>query len=196
MFQNFQRKVLRTAADYLDQFSAFIRRLNGEWVAALASYAKPAGRFVVQHWRAGVLIALIEFPNGITDVGLNHLLQTEFGSGTQVTTWSIGIVDNSGFTAFAAADTASSHTGWNEFTNYSQSTRVTWGAGTASARAITNASPATFDITGGGTLKGIFVTTLSTKSGTTGTLWSTAAFASTVTVVNGDQLKVTYTVSG
>jgi hypothetical protein len=44
-------------------------------------------------------------------------------------------------------------------------------------------------------LKGIFVTSSNTKNGTTGTLWSTAAFASTVDVSNGDSLKITYTVN-
>ena len=49
-------------------------------------------------------------------------------------------------------------------------------------------------MTGTAVIKGVFLN--SDATGTAGTLWATAAFASTVSVVNGDTLKVTYTVSG
>jgi len=180
-----------------------IFRKVGEWFANFLAKrgicASPfllKGKWVMEVMRAGVVIATMAFPNGITDVGLNHILETEFHSGTPVTTWYIGIVDNASFSAFANGDTMASHAGWIESTAYSESVRQTWGAGTASARSITNASAATFSINGSATLKGIFVTSNSTKSGTTGTLWSTAAFATTVAVINGDSVKVTYTVSG
>jgi hypothetical protein len=156
----------------------------------------PQGKYQLEHYRDGQLIGCYDFPNGITDAGLNHILGVQFNSTTQVTAWYTGLVDNSGWTAFAAGDTMSSHTGWNEFTNYSESTRQEWDAGSPSARSITNASPVTFTINGSGTLKGIFIVSNSTKSGTTGTLWSTAAFATTVPVASADVLKVTYTVSG
>jgi len=120
-----------------------------------------------------------------------------FNDGTQIanSSWYIALIDNGGFSALSASDTMSSHSGWSEFVTYSQSTRVAWGSGAASGQATTNASPATFDITGSGTIYGIFVTSGSAKSGTSGTLWATAGFASTVPVSNGDQLKITYTVS-
>jgi hypothetical protein len=46
-----------------------------------------------------------------------------------------------------------------------------------------------------GTVKGIFITSNNTKSGTSGKLWSTALFSADVPVVNGDQLKITYTLN-
>jgi hypothetical protein len=95
----------------------------------------------------------------------------------------------------AASDTMGSHAGWTEFTSYSQANRVAWGPGAAGSQSITNGTPATFDITGSGTVKGIFVANQNTKGGTTGTLWATALFPSDVPVVNTDQLKVTYTVN-
>ncbi len=158
---------------------------------------KFGGRFAVEHRdKHGVLKGVYDIPNGIVDEGLENLLDVHFHVATQITAWFIGIVDNSGFSAFADADVMSGHAGWNEFTTYTEATRVAWAEDVPASRAITNTTSADFSITGSGTLKGIFLVSNSTKSGTTGVLWATAAFASTVAVVNGDSLKITYTVSG
>jgi len=158
---------------------------------------RPKGKFKIEHRGSdGVLKGVYEVPNGIVDVGLNHILETQFHSGSQVTTWYIGLIDNASFSALANADTMASHAGWIESADYSEATRPAWTPGTASSRQITNASTVDFSINATKTIKGIFITTNNTKSGTTGTLWSTAAFGSTVGVANGDSLKVTYTLSG
>jgi hypothetical protein len=155
------------------------------------------GRFRVEHFdKDGKLKAVYQVPNGIVDVGLNKILEDMFNGGTQSGTWYIGLVDNSGFSAFANADTLASHAGWSESTAYSETARPEWTAGTAASRSITNASTVDFSINATVTLKGIFIADDSTKGGTSGTLWSTAAFASNVAAVNGDTLKITYTVSG
>lgn len=155
------------------------------------------GRFRVEHYdKDGNLKATYRVPNGIVDVGLNKILDDMFDGGTQSATWYIGLVDNSGFSAFANADTMASHAGWSESTAYTETARPEWTAGTPSSRSITNASTVDFSINATVTLKGIFIVDNATKSGTAGTLWSTAAFASNVSAVNGDTLKITYTVSG
>lgn len=155
------------------------------------------GRFRIEHYdKEGKLKATYRVPNGIVDVGLNKILEDMFNGGSQSTTWYIGLVNNSGFTAFANADTMSSHAGWTESTAYTETARPEWTAGTASSRSITNSSTVDFSINATVTLKGIFIVDNSTKGGTTGTLWSTAAFASNVSAANGDTLKITYTVSG
>lgn len=155
------------------------------------------GRVRVEHFDAnGDLKATYRFPNGIVDVGLNKILDDMFDGGTQSTTWYLGLVDDTSFTAVAAADTMASHAGWIENTDYTETTRPEWTAGTPAARSITNAVTVDFSINATITLQGIFVADNSVKSGTTGTLWSTALFASTVGAVNGDTLKITYTVSG
>jgi hypothetical protein len=159
---------------------------------------KPRGRFRVEHTDAkGKLKGIYEFNNDIVNVGKNDILGVYFSGATQTASasWFIGLISSSGYSALAAADTMSSHAGWTEFTSYSQATRVAWGPGSAASQSVTNASPATFDINGSGTVKGIFVVNQSTKSGTTGTLWATALFSADVPVTNGDQLKVTYTVN-
>lgn len=143
----------------------------------------------------GNLLNVYGFKNGIVDVGKNSLLDIMFRNQTQIAAWYFGLVNNSGWTAFADADTMGSHSGWTEFTTYNESTRVAWGPDASASKAITNGTVATFSITGSANLKGIFVASNSTKGGTSGTLWSTAAFGSVVPVNNGDQLKVTYTVN-
>jgi hypothetical protein len=151
----------------------------------------------IEHYRDGKLLDIYSLHNDITNEGKNTILDVMFHDGTQIasTSWYVGLISNSGYSALAAADTMASHGGWTEFTGYTQSTRVAWGPGAASGQSTTNASPATFDINATGTLKGIFVTSNSTKSGTTGKLWATGLFAADVPVSNGDQMKITYTVS-
>lgn len=171
-------------------------KLAGMIAAGAISFPTWHNPIQVEHIRNGEVIAVYDTQNGIVDVGINSLLDVGFGAATQITTWYMGLVDNSGFTAFADGDTMSSHTGWNEFTTYSEATRPQWSPAAASARSISNTTSVDFSINGSGTVKGIFVTSDNVKSGTTGTLWATAAFASNVTVTSGDVLKVTYTISG
>ena len=158
---------------------------------------KARGRFVVECFdKDGNKKWTEEFPNGIVDEGIEYLLDAGFNGGSQVSTWYMGLVDNSGFTAFDNADTMASHSGWTESTVYTEGTRPEWTAGAAATRSVTNSTTVDFSMNASATIKGIFVTSVNTKSGTTGTLWSTAAFSSNATVTNGDTLKVTYTVSG
>lgn len=156
-----------------------------------------AGMFHIQLVdEAGKIKEDFECPNGIVDVGLNHILETEFNGGTPITTWYTALVDNASFSAFANADTMASHAGWIANEDYTEVAHPEWTAGTAASRSITNAVTVDFSINATVTLKGIFITSQSAKATATGTLWSTAAFASNVSAVNGDTLKITYTVSG
>ena len=156
------------------------------------------GRYpIVQLWRGGKLIHEEAINNGITNEGKNFIFDCMFNSATQSgsSSWVIGIIDSSGYSALNVTDTMASHSTWTEFTGYSQTTRVAWGQSTSSGQTVTNGSPATFDFTATGTLQGIFITNVATKSATTGKLWSTGLFSSTVPVVSGDELKITYAVS-
>lgn len=167
------------------------------------------GEFVVDHYRKGKRIGSYRFKNGITNQGKNKLLDVMFHADTQITAWFLGLIDNSGFSALAAADTYASHAGWAEFDDYTDDansdsavTRPAWTEGAASGQSITNSSVIVFDITATGTVKGVFVvgggSAPSTKNDTAGggTLWSTALFSGgDVPVLNGDALRVTYTVS-
>jgi len=76
-------------------------------------------------------------------------------------------------------------------------------ASVVSSQSITNSSPVVFDITGSGTVKGLFLVGGAAGAQTKGDnaasgaiLWATALFGSGDVAVNADdQLKVTYTVS-
>lgn len=134
------------------------------------------------------------YHNAATTAGLNYLLDAAFRAQTAVTTWYIGLIDNAGFTALAAADTMSSHAGWAEFTSYSETTRQAWTiANAAASGSLTSSATTTFTISADGTLRGLFLASSGTKSGTTGTLWATATEANTRDVTNGQSLEVLYT---
>lgn len=149
-----------------------------------------------EHWRDGRRIDAGLCHNGITNVGMNKLLDVMFHAVSAITAWTIGLISAGSFSALAAADTMASHAGWLEFVAVDEATRQEWTEGAASGRAITNASPVVYNINSGGTLKGVFITDGTALSGTTGTLWATALFNADVVVQNGDQVKITYTVSG
>lgn len=173
------------------------------------------GKFMVEHVRDGKVIGSYEFNNGITNEGKNHLLDVQFhNSPSPMATWFLGLIDLAGFSALAAGDIYDNinqaGNGWDEFSNYtdpgngnSTTTRPAWTEGAASGQSITNSSPVVFDITGTGTVKGVFLaagTNAQTKgdhtAGTAHKLWATALFTGgDVAVQNSDQLKVTYTVS-
>lgn len=136
------------------------------------------------------------FPNGITNDGLNKLLNVMFVATTQLTTWYVGLISSTSYSALAAGDTMASHSGWTESVAYSGSTRPQWTAGTSTSKSTTNSSTVDFAINADGTvIKGIFITSDNTKSGTSGTLWSTGLFTGDQTLANGDTLKITYTVN-
>lgn len=156
------------------------------------------GRFQIELFdKDGNFKGTYDMPNGIVNEGKDKILDVMFNDDTQIanSSWYIGLIDLSGFSALADTDTMASHSGWNEFTSYSEANRVAWGSGSAASQSVTNATPATFNISGSGTVKGVFVTSNNTKGGTSGLLWATALFAADVPVSNGDQLKITYTVS-
>jgi hypothetical protein len=168
------------------------------------------GRYVVEHWRDGQRINEYHFDNGIVNEGKNKLLDVFFDAATAITTWYMGLIDNAGYTALDATDTYDdidqAGNGWDEFTSYtyaaSGTNRGTWNPDPASGQSITNSTVVTYDITGTGTVKGLFLcggianAQLKGNHESGGTLWATALFGSgDVAVQNGDQLKVTYTVS-
>ncbi len=157
---------------------------------------KLIGTYRVEQWRDGKMIDVREGKNLVVTAGKNSMLDIMFHGSTQITTWYFGLVDNASFSTFALADTMSSHSGWIENVDYSESVRQTWDEAAASAGSTTSSTVATFTINANSkTIHGIFVTSSNTKSGTTGTLWSGVAFGSNLAVNSGDLIKVTYSVT-
>ena len=163
--------------------------------------AQAAGKYYVEcHDKDGNLKWAAESKNLVVNAGLAYMAGSALTSVTQITSWYLGLVTGPGSsTTYAAGNTMDSHSGWTEFVNYSNATRVAATFATATTAnpsvATNTASPAVFNINGaGGTVAGAFLTSGSAKSGTTGTLFSAADFGSPGdrTVVNGDTLSVTY----
>lgn len=135
--------------------------------------------------------------NLVVDVGLNEILDKFFKGSAYTAAHYVGLV--SGTPTIAAGDTMSSHAGWTEPVPYSNGTRPSFTPGTVASKSVDNsASKAVFNCNGSGTIGGAFLSTNSTKSGTTGILISAGAFSGgNKTVANGDTLNVqiTYTAS-
>jgi hypothetical protein len=122
----------------------------------------------------------ISFPNAATTEGVNYLLDAGFKGGTPITTWYFGLI------------TGPSHPGWTENTDYSGD-RKTWTTGTIASGSLPTGTAASFTFTSAGTVRGIFVTSIVTKSTTTGTMWATAIDTTNRSVANGQTLQIYYT---
>lgn len=150
--------------------------------------------FNAEHWRKGKLIARHKGMNGITTEGKNFILDVMFGKGTpetQTDPWYIGLINNSPTPSLADGDTLASHSGWSESSDYSGN-RKEWSDADASAGSKASSSTSDFAIDATVTIYGIFVCGVAT--GTSGKLWTTGAFTAPIALVNGDTLKVNYTI--
>jgi hypothetical protein len=136
--------------------------------------------------------------NLVVNVGLKDMNDKYFSGSSYTAAWYIGLYGAAASNNPAAGDTAASHAGWTEVTDYSQATRpaaVFAAATTADPSVITNsASPAVYSINGTTVVGGAFLISNSTKGGTTGILFSAADFQSPGdrSVASGDTLNVTY----
>jgi hypothetical protein len=118
----------------------------------------------------------------------------------------MGLISSVGWSTVNAADTMSSHAGWNEAgfsTNYPLYTAprktCAWIAASAGAKALSAALQFSI-VTTGGTVKGCFIVfgagAVSTIGDTNGILYSAGAFTGGDKVVSpGDTLQVSYTAS-
>lgn len=134
--------------------------------------------------------------NTVTTAGKNDLLTNYFKGSAYTAAFFVGLVDNASFSAISAADTSASHAGWVESVAYSNSTRPALTLGTAASGSIDNsASKASYTINATATINGAFCITNSTKSGTTGVLYSASSFGATRGVISGDTLNVQVTLT-
>lgn len=132
--------------------------------------------------------------NTVVTVGKNKMLDEAMAGSAYTATWYMSLISLTSFSAISAADTMGSHAGWVEDQNYSNANRITtaWNAASAGAKALTAALGFTINATT--TIKGCFITTVNTKGGTTGILYSAGLFTGgDKAVANGDTLNVSYT---
>jgi hypothetical protein len=168
--------------------------------------AEAHGRYVFECYGAdGRLKWRDTIENVVCTVGKNLMLDTAFaGSAYTVTGPYLGLISSTSYTAVAAGDTMSSHSGWLEaglantptYTGNRQT--AVFSAASAGAKALSTALA--YAITGTGTVKGAFVVygsgASATKDTTTGILWSAGTFTTgDKAVVNADTLNVSYSAS-
>lgn len=134
--------------------------------------------------------------NLIVTEGLNKILDVMFHGTTAIGTWYIGL---KGSGTPAAADTLASHATWSELKGdgdagtYYSGTRKAWTEGASASGSMTNATSVDFAIAATATVAGAFL--CSATSGTTGTLYGAVDFTSSRSVISGDTLQVTVTVT-
>lgn len=136
-----------------------------------------------------------EFDNLVVTAGLNDSLDKHLKGSAYTAAWYVGLTGAT--PSPAAGDTMASHVGWTDDTTYSNGTRPTLTLGTVSGGSVDNsASKAVFNINGTATIGGAFVTSDSTKGGTTGILYGAGAFTGgNRSVASGDTLNVTVTLT-
>jgi hypothetical protein len=149
-----------------------------------------------------------KFDNLVTTQGKNHLLNTYLASNTYSSVAGgkvfLGLISTGSYSAVAAGDTANSHTGWTEFTGYSQVARPQPVFSAAASGSKATSSAAVFSISSSDTVKGTFLVAnnntgtagAAKKGGFSGVLYSAGLFAGgDKTVASGDIINVTYTAS-
>lgn len=139
--------------------------------------------------------------NTVVTVGKNDLLDKYFAGSAYTAAWYCGLISSVSYSAINAADTIASHAGWTEagatnVPNYSSGTRVALAFSAASAGSKATSSASSFTFSSGGTIKGMFACSNSTKDGTTGVLYNAVLFTGgDRVVVSTDVVNVSVTYS-
>jgi hypothetical protein len=180
-----------------DQIGASLTRAIG-----VEGQASAAGQYKIECRDAqGNLKWTIEPTNLVVNQGLQDMNAKYFTGSTYTAAWYIGLYGAAASNDPVAGDTAASHAGFTEIVPYSNATRPACTFGTPTTAnpsvATNSASPAAFNINATATVGGAFLISNSTKSGTTGILFSASDFTAPGdrTVASGDTLNVTYTFS-
>ena len=151
----------------------------------------------VQCWRYGKMVWEEEYPNLVCTAGKNDLLTKYFKGSSYTAAWYVGLITNSPTPTLAVGDTAAQINGTNGWTESSAyGSRVAWTGGTAANGSIDNsASQASIGITGPDSIYGAVLASTSANAGTGGILYGEGAFSSVRSVLNGDTLLVTVTLT-
>lgn len=182
--------------------------------AGMDEAAHATGVFVAECFdKDGRLKWRDEFRNTVVTEGKNALLTHGFKASTLTQTLVLGLIEDTGYSAISATNTAASITaagggsptnGWNEAPSSTCASRGSPSMGTASAGSLATSSAVSFSIIATDTIKGAFMLMKSTGGtaptttvgNTNGALYSAGLFSGgDRAVANGDTLNVTYTAS-
>jgi hypothetical protein len=180
--------------------------VDGEHIDRIVERARVAGRYELECFdRDGNIKWRDNVDNLIARVGLDYLLDSALSASALTTVGPfMGLISSVSYSAIAAGDTMASHAGWREAGSTNaptiSGTRMTLnGLFSASSAGIKGmSSNVTFNFTGTGTVKGVFLVTgsgaVATLMSTAGTLFSAGLFTGGDKVVgNGDTLNASFT---
>lgn len=126
---------------------------------------------------------------------IDDLHNTYFKNGSPASAWSIGLIGGTTVT-ITTADSMSSHSGWTEDENYSESTRQAWSPDDSASQIIENSTSVVFTMNADTTIRGLFLTTNNTKGGASGNLWSAGAADIPEVTPSGTILRAFYSLAG
>lgn len=150
------------------------------------------GKYTGQIIRQGEVIDEWEDDNLVVNEGLNALLGIMFNAQTQISTWYLGLFEGN-YTPVATVTAATFVAAATECTAYASATRPVFNEDAPASQVINNATNrASFVFNATKTIYGAFLTSNSTKSATSGTLFSAARFGTSKSVVSSDELLLTY----
>jgi len=145
--------------------------------------------------RDGKIIDSWVEPNIVPNVGLNYVFGAAFTGVTPITSWYVG-VQSAAYDCVASDTFATYLSNATEVTAYTSSTRVAYTPDTIVAGLVNNSvAPSVFTFNNSATVAGAFLSSQSAKSSSTGTLVSAARFASPRSVISGDVLSITCTLT-
>lgn len=178
-------------ASMQEQIAKFKER--GEFDKAEAFHQDMIANFMREKWA-------VEEHNLVTTVGLTDILDKYFKGSSYTAAWFCGLISSVSYSAIAVGDTMASHAGWTEAGGTNAPTytgnRPALTFGTAAAGSLATSSASSYTFTGGGTIKGMFANTITTKDGTTGTLYNAVLFTGgdrIVVATDVVNVSVTYT---
>lgn len=156
------------------------------------------------HDEDGNLLWAEDIDNVVTNVGKNLILDSALaGSAYTVVGPFMGLISSTSFTAVSINDTMTSHAGWLEGGNANAPTctaprkTAAWNAASGGSKALS--ASLVFNMTGTGTIQGIFLVSgtggLSTIDNTAGVLVSAGTLAAAQPVINGNTVSASYTMS-
>jgi len=166
--------------------------------AGLSDAIAAHGRYEIQCFdRDGNLKWSDDIENLVTTAGKNDALDKHLSGSGYTAAWYIGLIGAASYTTGpAVGDTAASHGGWVESTDYSEGSRPTAAFSAAAAGAKALSSALAFTLSGDVTIKGCFLVSNATKGGTTGIIYSAGLFTAGDKVLqSGDTLQVSYIAS-
>lgn len=153
------------------------------------------GHIRVECVRDGKVIWVEEGPNLIVTTGRNKLLDETLEGSGYTAAWYMGLIDNAGFSAIAAADTMASHAGWAEADEYDEATREAISFGAASAGTKATDADCSFTMNATITINGVFIAASGTKNESASVLFAAKSFSAARACVDNDVLNVSYTAS-